>query len=66
MPQQKADYADDTEINAELDELPDDETVEETVANLAESGFDVLVVDDADEALETVTAQIPDEASVMN
>ncbi|OYR63337.1 lactate utilization protein [Halorubrum ezzemoulense] len=66
MPQQKADYADDTEINAELDELPDDETVEETVANLAERGFDVLVVDDADEALETVTAQIPDEASVMN
>ena len=66
MPQQKADYADDTEIDAELDQLPDDETVEETVANLKERGFDVIVVDDADEALKTVTARIPDGVSVMN
>ncbi|TKX71699.1 lactate utilization protein [Halorubrum sp. GN11GM_10-3_MGM] len=66
MPQQKADYADDAEIDAELDELPDDETVEETVANLEERGFDVIVVDDADEALETVTSQIPAGVSVMN
>ena len=66
MPQQKTDYADDTEIDAELDELPDDETVEETVANLEERGFDVIVVDDADEALETVTSQIPAGVSVMN
>ncbi|WP_434521022.1 lactate utilization protein [Halorubrum sp. AS12] len=66
MPQQKADYADDTEIDAELDQLPDDETVEETVANLEERGFDVIVVDDADEALETVKSQIPDGVSVMN
>jgi len=66
MPQQKADYADDAEIDAELDELPDDETVEETVASLEERGFDVVVVDDADEALETVTSQIPAGVSVMN
>ncbi|TKX62040.1 lactate utilization protein [Halorubrum sp. ASP1] len=66
MPQQKADYADDAEIDAELDELPDDETVEETVANLEERGFDVVVVDNADEALETVTSQIPAGVSVMN
>ena len=66
MPQQKADYADDAEIDAELDRLPDDETVEETVANLEERGFDVIVVDDADEALETVTSQIPAGVSVMN
>ena len=66
MPQQKADYADDAEIDAELDELPDDETVEATVANLEERGFDVIVVDDADEALEAVTSQIPAGVSVMN
>jgi len=66
MPQQKADYADDAEIDAELDELPDDATVEETVANLEERGFDVVVVDDADEALETVRSQIPAGVSVMN
>ena len=66
MPQQKADYADDAEIDADLDALPDDETVEETVANLEERGFDVIVVDDADEALETVTSQIPAGVSVMN
>ena len=66
MPQQKADYADETEIDAELDRLPDDETVEETVANLEERGFDVIVVDDADEALTAVKSQIPDGVSVMN
>ena len=66
MPQQKADYADDAEIDADLDELPDDETVEETVANLEERGFDVIVVDDADEALTAVKSQIPDGVSVMN
>ena len=66
MPQQKADYADDAEIDAELDELPDDETVEATVASLEERGFDVIVVDDADEALEAVTSQIPAGVSVMN
>ncbi|KOX97619.1 MULTISPECIES: lactate utilization protein [Halorubrum] len=66
MPQQKADYAADADIDAELDELPDDETVEETVANLEERGFDAVVVDDADEALEAVTSRIPAGVSVMN
>jgi L-lactate utilization protein LutB len=66
MPQQKADYVDDAEIDAELDALPDDETVEAAVENLEARGFDVVVVDDADEALETVTSRIPAGASVMN
>ena len=66
MPQQKADYADDTEIDAELDQLPDDETVESAVAGLEASGFEVVVVDSAEEALETVTSQIPAGVSVMN
>lgn len=66
MSQQKADYTDDAEIDDALDQLPDDDTVEETVANLEASGFDVVVVDDAAAALETVEAQIPAGASVMN
>jgi L-lactate utilization protein LutB len=66
MSQQKSDYVDDTEIDATLDELADDETVEETVANLEANGFEVVVVDSADEALEAVQSQIPAGASVMN
>jgi len=66
MSQQKADYADDTEIDETLDETADDATVEETVANLEERGFDVIVVDDTDEALDAVQSQIPAGASVMN
>ena len=66
MAQQKADYADETEIDAELDALPDDATVEETVTNLEERGFDVVVVDDPDAALAAVQSRIPAGASVMN
>ena len=66
MPQQKAYYADDAEIDAELDELPDDETVAETGANLEERGFGVVVVDDADEALDADRSQIPAGVPVMH
>jgi len=63
---QKADYVDETEIDESLDDLPDEETVAETVANLEENGFEVVVVDSADEALDTLRSQIPSGASVMN
>ncbi len=63
---QKADYADDAAIDETLDQLPDDDAVAETVANLEANGFEVVVVDSADEALEAVTDQIPSGASVMN
>ncbi|RDZ62019.1 lactate utilization protein [Haloferax sp. Atlit-12N] len=66
MSQQKSDYADDADIDAELDQLPDDEVVEATVENLEASGFDVVVVDTADEALETLQSHIPADVSVMN
>ena len=66
MSQQKSDYVDDTEIDATLDELADEETIEETVANLEANGFEVVVVDSADDALEAVKSQIPAGASVMN
>ncbi|WP_435073870.1 lactate utilization protein [Halorubrum sp. HHNYT27] len=66
MSQQKADYVDDAEIDDSLDQLPDDETLDETVANLEANGFDVVVVDSAAEALTAVEAQIPAGVSVMN
>ena len=65
MPRQKADYADDAEIDETLDRLADDETVEEAVANAEERGFDVIAAV-ADEAVETVTAQMLAGVSVMN
>lgn len=66
MSQQKSDYVADTEIDATLDELPDDETIEATVTNLESNGFEVVLVDSAEEALEAVRSQIPAGASVMN
>jgi hypothetical protein len=66
MSQQKADYADDTEIDTELDEQPDEDALETAVENLEANGFEVVVVDTADEALDTIQSQIPAGASVMN
>jgi L-lactate utilization protein LutB len=63
---QKADYVDETEIDDSLDDLPDEATLDETVANLEANGFDVVVVDTAAAALETITSHIPASASVMN
>jgi hypothetical protein len=66
MSQQKADYADDTEIDTELDEQPDEDALETAVENLEANGFEVVVVNTADEALDTIQSQIPAGASVMN
>jgi L-lactate utilization protein LutB len=66
MPDEKAAYADDAGIDAELDELPSADDVEETVENLEANGFDVVVVDTAEDALETLQSDIPADASVMN
>jgi hypothetical protein len=63
---QKSEYADETEIDASLDDYPDDDTIEETVASLEDNGFDVVVVDTATEALDTLKSHIPANASVMN
>lgn len=63
---QKSNYVDETEIDASLDDLADEETIDKTVANLESNGFDVVVVDSAEAALETITAHIPAGASVMN
>jgi len=66
MSQQKSDYADDADIDATLDDLPDEETIEETADNLRTNGFEVVVVDSGEDALETIQSRIPAGASVMN
>jgi len=66
MSQQKTDYVDEAEIETSLDELPAEETIEETVENLEANGFDVVVVDSAQEALDRIQSHIPAGASVMN
>ena len=66
MSQEKSTYAADTQIDEALDELPDDESIENTVQNLRANGFEVIVADSAEEALEAVESQIPDDVSVMN
>lgn len=63
---QKSEYVDETEIDVSLDELPDDDTINETVANLEANGFNVVVADSAEDALETIKSHIPAGASVMN
>jgi len=66
MSQRKADYIDETEIDTTLDETPDEETIEQTVAALEANGFEVVVVETAADALETLQTTIPAGASVMN
>ncbi|MFB1063189.1 lactate utilization protein [Natrinema sp. H-ect4] len=66
MSQQKSDYVDDAEIDATLDELPTEEAVETAAENLEANGFEVVVADSTEEALETIQSQIPAGASVMN
>ena len=64
MSQQKSDYV--VDIDATLDDSPDDEGFAQAVDTLRENGFAVAVVDSAEEALETLQSQIPAGASVMN
>lgn len=66
MSQQKPDYVDDAEIDESLNDLPTEETIEETVENLEANGFDVVVVDSPADALAHVQSLIPAGASVMN
>ena len=66
MSQQKSDYVDEADLDESLDELASEESIEETVENLEENGFDVIVVDSADDALTELQSLIPAGASVMN
>lgn len=66
MPQTKQDFADDVKVNAEYDNMPSGDKLQETVENLEESGFKVEVVDNRDKALEVIKDEIKEDSSVMN
>jgi L-lactate utilization protein LutB len=66
MAQRKRDYIGETEIDEELDAMPEEGAIEATVANLEDHGFDVVVADTPEEALEEVESHVPEGASVMN
>jgi hypothetical protein len=63
---EKAEYLTTVSADESHDRLPDEETVRETVENLETRGFDVVVADTAEEALDEVVSRIPDGVSVMN
>jgi acyl-CoA hydrolase len=54
-----------TQTAGRFTEMPDEQTLAETVAAIEEHGLSVEVVDDLDAARETVLARIPDGSSVM-
>ena len=66
MSQQKSDYESDADIDTTLDDLPDEETVQATAERLRDNGFNVIVVDTGDQAVDAIQSQIPADASVMN
>ena len=66
MSQQKSDYIDETDVDESLDDLPTDDELDATVENLEANGFEVVVVDSAEDALETLQSHIPAGSSVMN
>lgn len=59
-------YADVVSYDESLDEQPSREGVRETVENLGEHGFDVVLVDSAADAREELIDRIPSGASVMD
>ncbi|WP_254542836.1 lactate utilization protein [Halomarina pelagica] len=65
MSQTKEDY-EDVAIDESLDDLPTDDELAEAVENLEARGFDVVVVDSGDEALDAVVDLLPAGVSVMH
>ncbi|WP_115864802.1 lactate utilization protein [Halorussus litoreus] len=66
MTHDKAAFADEVSYDESLDESLTDDQLDETVENLEDRGFEVVVVDSADEALEALQSRIPAGSSVMN
>ncbi|WP_262179089.1 lactate utilization protein [Haloarcula laminariae] len=66
MASNKDGYAETVDYDESLDQHPTDEELDAAVESLEERGFDVVVVDDADAALDELTSQIPAGAGVMD
>ena len=66
MASHKDGYAETVDYDESLDTHPTDDELDTAVENLEASGFDVVVVEDADAALDELTARIPAGAGVMD
>jgi len=66
MASNKDGYAETVDYDETLDTHPTDEELDAAVESLEASGFDVVVVEDADAALSELKAQIPAGAGVMD
>jgi hypothetical protein len=66
MTKTKQDFIDEVEVDEKFDELASEDELQETVENLEESGFQVKVVENGEEALEEIKDEITEESSVMN
>lgn len=62
----KSAYIDDVEYEKQLDELPSQQRVEQTMQNLEARGFEVVLVPDKQGALQEITSRIPAKATIMN
>jgi len=59
-------YAETVDYDESLDTHPTDDELDTAVENLEDRGFDVVVVEDADAALDELTGRIPAGAGVMD
>jgi len=66
MASNKDGYAETVDYDETLDTHPTDEELDAAVESLEASGFDVVVVEDADAALSELKAQIPAGAGMMD
>lgn len=67
MTNTKPDFIDEVDVKTgKYNELDSEDEVREAVENLEESGFQVKVVEDREEALEAIKDEIEDGSSVMN
>ncbi|MDY6771495.1 MAG: lactate utilization protein [Candidatus Nanohaloarchaea archaeon] len=62
----KRDYADQVDLDDSLDQIPGQDTLDETVQNLKDHGFNVHTVETGDKALEIIEDLIPDGSTVNN
>lgn len=62
----KDDLAGDLDLDESLDRLPDEDTLEETIANIERRNITVTVCETTDEARAYLTDRIPTNASVAN
>lgn len=62
----KDDFTDELDLDERFDQLPSDDTIAETVANIEQRNIDVTVFESSFEAYEYLKSCVPKGADVMN